>query len=481
MKYPTDSTRTNQLITLIACFLLFIGIGRIFSLVMYNPVLGYANNYDMIRLQACHQIWPADKLVDITSGTPAAPLRRYALDRRVETPCFPSSELLFTGIGIELGKLKNLATGETLISIKTIGLVKAFFLSITVIFASLYFYRRQLYGALLANGLVVLLALSDPGITLYMNTFYTEFSAVYFLYLTLIGIVVLANEQWRLICCIPLLTGLLGLGFSKPQHIPLALCISILLALYLAIQRQWKTIPALLLCALMPLFLQASGYFEPRNESMIQVGRVNLVGSMLGITNNPDRVLGALGLPDSCKILAGRNGYDPEIQKKNICPELKKTSTGTITFALAQNPLLLAKLVPLALQQQKNWVFDMYGQVEHGRTEPASHYQRTLNDAIQLLPDSAFPWLALLSTLIPVLLLGANRFKCKKVSGLGLYLSLLVVLQWVVLGAAIMESGLIGLGKNTHLYVPLILGEGSLCIAFIMCSFISHNKVQHKI
>ena len=481
MKYATDRSNANLLMALIACLLLFIAIGRIFNLVMHNPVLGYANNYDMIRLQACHQIWPADTIIDITTGTPAAPLRRYTLDKHVETPCFPSSELLFTSIGIELGKLKNLATGEVLISIKTIGLVKALFLVFTAIFASIYFYRRNLYSAMVANGLVMLLVLSDPGITLYMNTFYTEFSAVYFLYLVLIGVAVLVIEQWRFTCSIPLLAGLLGLGFSKPQHIPLALCIGILLAIYVAIQRQWKIIPALLLCASMPLLLQMSGHFEPRNESMARVNKINLVGSMLGITNNPEHVLADLALPDSCKILAGRNGYDPEIQKNNICPELKKTGTESIAFALIKNPLLLAKLAQLALQQQKNWVFDMYGQVEHGRTEPASHYQRTIGDTMRLLPDSTFIWLALLSVLIPVLLLSVDRLKHRKASSLSLYLSLLIVLQWVVLGTAITEGGLMGLGKNIHLYVPLVLGEGSLCIAFIVCHFICRNNTQHKI
>ncbi|MBK8289481.1 MAG: hypothetical protein IPK95_13365 [Cellvibrionales bacterium] len=141
MKTTMDS-RSNQLITLLACLLLFIGIGRIFSLVMHNPVLGYANNYDMIRLQACHQIWPSDRIVNITAGTPAAPLRRYTLDKHVDTPCFPSSELLFTSIGIEAGKLKNHVTGEVLISIKTIGLVRAIFLAMTAMLISLYFYKK---------------------------------------------------------------------------------------------------------------------------------------------------------------------------------------------------------------------------------------------------------------------------------------------------------------------------------------------------
>ncbi len=480
MKTTMDS-RSNQLITLLACLLLFIGIGRIFSLVMHNPVLGYANNYDMIRLQACHQIWPSDRIVNITAGTPAAPLRRYTLDKHVDTPCFPSSELLFTSIGIEAGKLKNLVTGEVLISIKTIGLVRAIFLAMTAMLISLYFYKRQMYAALLANGLIVAVALSDPGITLYFNTFYTEFSAVYFLYLALFGIIVLAAGRWHVSSSVLLLLGLLGLGFSKPLHMPLALCIGILLAVYSVTQREWKTAPALLLCAFMPILLQASGHFEPRNDSMIRVNKVNLAGSMLGISNEPERLLTDLGLPDTCKAIAGKNGYDQDIQRNNVCPELNKTSNLTFTSAFIKNPSLLAKFIKAALQQQKNWVFDLYGQVEHGRFELVNRYKRTMIDAIRTLPDAALYWLAIFSILLPILTAVKDKLSNGKISAAGSYLLLLVFLQWVVVGAAILESGLMGLGKNIHLYTPLLICEAVLFLVFAMCKFIFHKKAEQPI
>jgi hypothetical protein len=475
MRITTDS-RSNQLITLLACLLLFMGIGRIFSLVTHNPVLGYANNYDMIRLQACHQIWPSDRIVNITAGTPAAPLRRYTLDKHVDTPCFPSSELLFTSIGIEAGKLKNLVTGEVLISIKTIGLVKAIFLAMTAMLISLYFYKRKMYAALLANGLIVGIALSDPGITLYLNTFYTEFSAVYFLYLALFGIIVLAAGRWHIASSIPLLLGLLGLGLSKPLHMPLALCIGILLAVYSVIQHEWKTAPALLLCAFMPILLQASGHFEPRNDSMIRVNKVNLAGSMLGISNEPERLLTDLGLPDTCKAIAGKNGYDQDIQRNNVCPELNKTSNLTFTFAFIKNPSLMAKFIKAALQQQKNWVFDLYGQVEHGRFDLVNRYKHTIIDAIRALPDAVLYWLAIFSILLPILASVKDKLSDGEISGVGSYLLLLVFLQWTIVGSAILESGMMGLGKNIHLYMPLVLAEATVLLVWAAVKYVADKE-----
>jgi hypothetical protein len=459
MNTPKALTTTQRCLTLIACLFLFMGIGRIFSLVTHSPVLGYANNYDMIRLQACHQIWPADRFVNITTGTPTAPLRRYTLEKHVDTPCFPSSELLFTTIGIELGKLKNKVTGEELISIKTIGAVKATFLTLTVLFASLFFYRRAMYSALLANALVTLLVLSDPGVTLYMNTFYTEFSAVYFLYLTLIGVVVLAKNHWRLIFSWILLIGLVGLSFSKPQHAPLAFCIAALLSLYALTKKQWAAAPLMLLCAALPFIAQAGGWYTPRNESMTRSDNINLVGSMLGISHAPEKILADLGLPTSCNALAGRNGYDTTLQKTHACPEVDTLTTSAKSYALLVNPTLLARMTAQALAQQKNWVFDMYGQVERGRNESASYHQRTINNFLQQPPSNAIILLPLIMALAAIVLLVAGRLQNNTFEEPHIFLLLLVVIQAVIIIGAILQGGTVGAAKSLHIYTAVSIAS----------------------
>ncbi|MBK8676457.1 MAG: hypothetical protein IPN27_08755 [Cellvibrionales bacterium] len=476
MNTPKALTTTQRCLTLIACLFLFMGIGRIFSLVTHSPVLGYANNYDMIRLQACHQIWPADRFVNITTGTPTAPLRRYTLEKHVDTPCFPSSELLFTTIGIELGKLKNKVTGEELISIKTIGAVKALFLVITILLASLFFYRRAMYSTLLANALVTLLVLSDPGVTLYMNTFYTEFSAVYFLYLTLIGVVVLAKNHWRLIYSWILLIGLVGLSFSKPQHAPLAFCIAALLSLYALTKKQWAAAPLMLLCAALPFIAQQGGWYAPRNESMIRTDNINLVGSMLGISHSPEKILADLGLPAACNVLAGRNGYDAKLHNTHACPEVDTLQSTTVLFALTKNPSLTLSIVTRMLAQQKNWVFDMYGQVERGRNEPASHYQRTINSSLQQLPDNFFIIFPLITILLIFVLLIVGQLKNGAVKESHLLLLLLVIAQSVLMISVISQGGTISASKNMHLFLPILLCQTFLLFTTQANSLLGNNK-----
>jgi hypothetical protein len=475
---PAQTTaRYQQTILFIGVALLFLGIGRMFSLVLHEPVLGYANNYDMIHLQACHQIWPADAAINIRTGTPQAPLRRYTLDKQVDTPCHPSAELLFTGPAIALATWKNRFTGETLISIKSIGTVKAVLLALTAVLVSFYFYRRALYSALLINGLIMLAVLSDPGVTLYMNTFYTEFSAIYFVYVALAGAAIAVIEQWHPSGLLPLLLGLLGVGFSMPQHAALALGIGLLVAAYAITQRQWKIAPVIVVFACIPLLLQISATFAPRNDTTIQTSRINLLGSLLEHADHPDQLLTHLALPKSCQSLHGKNGYDPNTAAAETCPGLQQLNTTTILLALLRQPTLLTNVVQHTLLEQKNWVFDLYGQVENGKTESLSHYQRTLNNLVRLLPDAALLWIVAFSIAAPLFLLIAGKIRNGKIHALYLYVSLLVFMQWVVLGSAITDNGLVSIGKNIHLYTPLLLAE----IAILPIAFVTWRKsVYHS-
>lgn len=467
----------EQYVVLIAFFCLCLGIGRIFSLVTNDPVLAYANNYDMIRLQACHQIWPADKFVNITIGTPAAPLRRYTLDKHVDTPCFPSSELIFTSIGIELGKLKNLVSGESLISIKTIGFVKALFLSLTALIISIYFYRKQLHVALLTNAMVMLIALSDPGVTLYLNTFYTEFSAVYFLYVALIGVVVWAQGHYRALASWLLLIGLVGLGFSKPQHMTLACSTGVMLSLYALYQKNIRATPAILLCATLPLLLQISGVYTPRNASMIRVENINVVGSLLSRTPTPRALLADLGLPESCQALAGKNGYAPSLQQKNICPEVDQLSTSTVLLMLTKHPLLFGSLIASTLEQQKNWIVDLYGQVERERYESVSDYQSTISSLSSKIPEAIAVGLGLsLPVFICALVLG--REKIGITTEASFFLILLAALGCAILFSTVASDGIVDAIKNSHTYFLIFLGTVCVCIAHLIYHSTNHKKSQ---
>jgi hypothetical protein len=452
-----DMTQLQRVVCALAFFLLFLGIGRVASLVLHDPLLGYANSYDMIRLQACHQIWPADKGIDITDGTPQAPLRRYTLGRQLDTPCFPSSELLFTGSGIALAQLKNLVTGESLVSLKMIGSTKAAFLTLTALLASLYFYRQRLLPALLANGLVMAGVLADPGITLYLNTFYTEFSAVYFLYLALVGLVVAGTAPRRWFYTLPLLAGLVGLGLSKPQHLPLALLLGTLAGVWLW-RQPWRPVALLaVLCGALPLALQLSGHWVPRNDNMAVINRSNVLSAALQSTDEPGLLLTALELPDSCMALRDRYWYVDEPVPTQLCPPVANLTDPVLYLRLLREPATVLGMLAEGIPASKEWIFNGYGQVEGARKQLASAYQQTLYLLLPDMPEKVYNGLFLASLLllpVPAALWLGKRPSCV---GPWLFPALAVSLCWAVLLVAVLGDGFYDLGKHSHLCLPLLL------------------------
>lgn len=477
MNYLSGNTQYQKAMALAVFFLLLLGIGRMFSLVMHNPVLAYANSYDMIRLQACHQIWPADEGIDITNGTPSAPIHRYTLDKQVKTSCFPSSELLFTSTAIELAKLKNYITGEKLVSIKMIGFVKALFLASALLIAQLYFLRRNNNTAMTVNAFTALIALSDPGVTLYFNTFYSEFSAVYFLYLTLIGIVFLADEQCRITRLLPLLAGLIGLGFSMPQHASLALCIGLLIAGYSQFSaRKWETAITILLFSALPLTLQNSGFLSVNDKALDFANKINFTGSALSLSQQPDKLLKNLQLPDNCKLLAGKTWYDKEVQDKKYCPELSAISRVQISAALLKEPALLTAFIQNSAPSLKNWVFNLYGQVEGEKTGAASQHQASIDNLLRATSDTIFLLVALLPALISIAVLLIGKFRSGIYNTSALYCLLVFAIQAAVFFLAISTSGITSLAKNLHLYIPLLLPSLTL-IPVLLYQLIFRSRI----
>jgi hypothetical protein len=76
--------------------LLAIGVFRAGSLVTADPLLAVANNYDMVRIQACINAYPIrDAAIPPTANSYLAPLLRYRFIDGVDATCFVTSQDLF--------------------------------------------------------------------------------------------------------------------------------------------------------------------------------------------------------------------------------------------------------------------------------------------------------------------------------------------------------------------------------------------------
>lgn len=488
--------RASTQIVFLAAVVLFMGITRVFGLVLHDPLLGYANNYDMSRIQACHQIWPADPAILPEASTPEAPLRYYTLDRhgipgqQSDSPCFASSELLFTWPAIWLADHWNRLVGETRISLQAIGAFKATVLCLTALLASWLFYRWGCYRSLLAHALVFLVVLADPGVTLYLNTFYSEFSAVYFLYLGVLGIGVLVVRDYRPAWLLPVLLALAGLGLSKPQHMPLALVLAGLLGVWLATRGCWRLAPVIVLAALLPLVLYASGALLVRDATMAQVNRTNLLGGLLGVVPESQQrpVLAGLGMPEDCLALAGSNWHQLRHAGSAACMAAGELEYHRVAGLLARHPQYLLQMVASAVPKTQRWVMGFYGQVEGQNKGLATQYRWSVFALFKPLQAAGYSLFFCLPLVIALARLLFRRASGQYLPEFDQGLLGLALLQWCVLGVAVTGDGFVDIAKHTHLALVLLLAQYCLlfmqsCVWpgrwFVSRHTVSRNAVSH--
>ena len=110
-------------------------------------------------------------------------------------------------------------TGQTTYSIRWLGLTKFFVCVLVWLFFTFEWWRRGPPALALANGLVFPLLLCDPANTIYLSTFYAEFTAVVTLYLIASAILVYHERPKSIHAMLLLAFAAFALGMSKIQHL----------------------------------------------------------------------------------------------------------------------------------------------------------------------------------------------------------------------------------------------------------------------
>ena len=463
---------------LLALLLMLAGSERLLDVALHNPLLAYANNYDMIRLEACHQVWPADPAIALDRGTPEAPIRFYTRDRHLDTTCFHSSALLFTTAGLGLAEVWRLLSNSQLLDLQMIGLAAALTLLITGWLATLYFLRRRCKTALVGHALVFAAVMCDPGITLYLSTFYSEFAAAYFLYLSLLGLVVLALENWCLRWSVPCLAGLVGLALSKPQHLPLALLMGAMMALYVGQRRRFTLAAVLLGSVVLPALLTATPTWTARDEPMAWANKANVLMALLSTAPEAQRsdILHALQLPDDCRRLASGNWRTLDLAHRATCPEAGELRYQHLVGLLAREPSLPLALVTAAIPRTQKWLIGRLGQVEGRDRGRASEYEWSLSEPIMMLSQRGYIAFFCAPLVAALVVYGWHLFHRRLPNNRLLGATLLAVMQWAVVVIAVIGDGFVDMDKHAHLAGALLLAQVCLWI-----SCLPMHKLLHKI
>jgi hypothetical protein len=338
---------------------------RMLTLVLTAPVVGYANQYDMMRSSACLDLWPQTATSHASAellarATPLAPQPMYQRLPANRASCYWSSD-------VALSKLALLAqsafSGDADVDLRWIGASKACVLLIFAAWLSALLWAAP--KALALHSALLAVVLADPLLMLYANTLYTEFGAAMGAYLGVGAATCLLNQHTKSANAAFVL-GIVLLGCARVPHAPLAavLAIMVLLTLWRRQRRFPKALGVSLLCA-----LAFSAAVAVRNQhSLPGVAQANAMNTLfftvLPGADDAQHFAGAIGLPERCGELAFASWYVRRgVDLARDCPEAFTFSRAKLALALLRHPGTGVNVLANAFAQSRGWRLRYVGEV----------------------------------------------------------------------------------------------------------------------
>jgi hypothetical protein len=187
--------------------LVALALTRAAVLVAHDPLAGYADSGAMRATAACVALAPKD---DPGSHARERPVTAYATGASTRD-CYWSAEAAFAGLSLAVARATGADTRR--FQVRWLGAAKLlllFSMAFVVAFA-----LRDHAAASAVHGLVALLVLADPAVTLWMNTFHREFFAMWAAYMVVGGACVLALTQRMVLPWAMLMAGVAVLALSR--------------------------------------------------------------------------------------------------------------------------------------------------------------------------------------------------------------------------------------------------------------------------
>lgn len=337
----------SRVLCRLAWALLVAGSVRMLWLVLERPVLGYADNYDFVRMHTAFDLWATDAARGY--GYPPAPLRRLAFAHFGRDGCLYSSEMLLIGPVVGLMRAVDWIGPGTQFDLRSIGFCQA----LVLILVSAWYCRRFLVaghlGAALLLGVAFALLATDPINTLYLNSLYTDTAAWVFAWFAVLACAHLALEGPSAGRLVVWSLALVLLGTSKVQHVATAFTLGgcLLAAMWIA-GRRFPRGSAVALAAAGAVMLVATWLNMSRADGYLtNLARCNitntLMGGVLPLSKQPDRAVATLGLPPAAVQYIGKSAYD--IPSPHPCPEIFTVPRTRLLRLFWQEPRLLWRMV----------------------------------------------------------------------------------------------------------------------------------------
>jgi hypothetical protein len=321
----------------VGVILILLGLARAFLVVFQDPMAGYANQGDMHRTSACIGYFPAAEAA-AQAPTPQAPISHYATTSRTDG-CYQSAEVGIAAVAVAIAR----ATGanSSRVSLRYVGYVK-----LAVLFGTAFLLAwllRDHPAASATHGLVVLLVLSDPVVTLWMNTLYTEFAAIWSLYAVMGAACVLAlYDRFSILAWVLLILALIVLAVSREQFALLGPAMVLAAWPWLWHNSRQFTVVAIVVS----LIAGFVGLFAlPRPVAVTKANRTNTyLHLLMPASSGPERATATLGLPDTCAPLIGSTWQRQRGESiDKTCPQVYALSGFAFVRMASDEPQALAR------------------------------------------------------------------------------------------------------------------------------------------
>jgi len=386
MAYTTTKPASYSLYTIIAFTLLALGLLRAALLVVHEPVLGYGDQSDMHLTADClglHAIADPPR-----AGEMLRPYAEYHTAGVKWAGCYPSSAVIFVAPVVMAYAVASIVNGEPeiLIPLKAFGFFNLMLFAFLSLAIALSLRRHPIASVVHAALFFVLIA--DPVATLWLNTLYTEPSALLGAYgvIGMTAVIVLEGGtkrgQWWLLAA-----SLVTLGLAREQFSCLPLVLGALAwpALKLRSRRRARH---MLLAALLVAIAQVA--LNPLRPDYIDpINRVNAyLGLILAASQDEPATLERLGLPARCAAMSGASWSMRRGEKLEVaCPEAGELSSVAFLKLVPTEPLTLLRAVSRVLPAAQSVVPGYLGLSAEGPI-------LTVSD----LPPWAMSFIALLSS-----------------------------------------------------------------------------------
>ena len=442
---------------------------RALALWSHEPLYAYANSYDQTRYTNCFGFHPdRPPGVPPQQNSPQAPYAKFRFIESGDPMCYWSSELLFTGASALAWRIGEAVGATGSHDVRLVGALRwGVLLALSIAF-SIAWWRRGDPRTALANALLVPLLFADPANSLYLDTFYAEWTALLAAY-ALIAATLLwrdapfARRRFALLA----LAGF-ALATAKIQHLllPGAIAFAVVVLDRARLGRTgWRAI-ALAIGALAGSWLQFVQL--QRDDAMMdaidQYNRADvLFTALLPASSDPQALLAELGIDPRCARYSGLHAWELPAMPEQACAGFAQFSRGDQLMTLARHPRIALSLSSRGVRALDPWLAREIGHVEGGTFEIAPVARTSLDRVLH-----AAPWLhlAVLAAPLAAVLVLSWRSGIRRGGRALEYAVLCAIVMLATLAITLLGDGLADVAKQGHLVTNAALAWWIAALAF---------------